>query len=49
MLGIYLEVSRVLNGEIDYAISGASQKSGVGQLQLWNGELPAEIIHKVAA
>ena len=48
MLGIYLEVSRVLNEEIDHAISGASPKSRVGQLKLWNGELPAEIIHKVA-
>ena len=48
MIGIYLEVSRVMNEEIDHAISGASPKSRVGQLKLWNGELPAEIIHKVA-
>ena len=48
MLGIYLEVSRVMNEEIDHMISGASPKSQVGQLKQWNGELPAEIIHKVA-
>ena len=48
MLGVYIEVSRVMNEEIDHAISGASPKSRVGQLKLWNGELPAEILHKVA-
>ena len=48
MLGVYLEVSRIVDVEIDHAISGASPTSRVGQLKKWNGELPAEIIHKVA-